>query len=253
MSKFIEALKEVSQAMSRPIGFGRVVQVSQKPRPLLVAGLNEADVTGAAGHIVGADGLLLPAADSAGQISQSIKIPWGVFARGYDSDKIAELTEKGGDFIVFPAEGMPLRLLEDTVLGRIIAVDETIEDGLIRAVNDIAVDAVFLGIETKEPAYLTWRHLMLCRRLASLLTRPLLVSVPRGISDKEFMAVWEAGAVAVVVSVGKREGPQLMRGLRQRVDKVTFPPQHRIDRGTVVPQVGDRALHEEEAPDEDEE
>jgi len=253
MSKFTDSLKEVSRVMSRPIGFGRIAQVSPKPRLLLVAGLDETDNPEVAGQIVGADSLLLPAAGSAKQNSKSTKIPWGVFVRDYDAAKIKELKKNGGDYIVFPADSIPLRLLEDTKLGRIMVINGVLEDSLIKAVNGIAVDAVCLDSEKKEPAYLTWRRLILFRRLTALLTKPLIVPVPREISDEELIAVWEAGVVAVIVAAGTNEGPQLMKELCERVDKLTFPPQRRIDRGAVLPQMGDRVLHEEEVADEDEE
>ncbi|GAI94152.1 unnamed protein product [marine sediment metagenome] len=60
MSKLIEKLNRVSQAKPQLMGFKAAQAVSPKPKMLLVASLVQADVSGVADYVAGADAGLLP-------------------------------------------------------------------------------------------------------------------------------------------------------------------------------------------------
>ncbi len=89
MSRFIDKLNQVSQAVPLPMGFKAVTPVSSTPKMLLVASLARADVEGLADYVAGADaGLLVVSKPGSGvstfkKISQAVPaIPWGGWLRG---------------------------------------------------------------------------------------------------------------------------------------------------------------------------
>ena len=96
---------------------------------------------------------------------------------------------------------------------------------------------------------------MLFRRFADLLSKPLLVSVPSGVTAGELQALWEAGVDSVVfeLRVGQPQGG--LKELRQAIDEIDFTSPRR--RGKVEPLLprisagmGETAAEEEEEEEE---
>jgi len=55
MSRFINKLNQVSQAVPQAMGFRATKPVSQKPKMLLIVSLAQANVDGLADYVAGAD------------------------------------------------------------------------------------------------------------------------------------------------------------------------------------------------------
>jgi len=225
MSKFIDKLKAVSQVGSQPMGFKKTAAAPQKPKMLLVAALAEASAEGLADYMSGADAGLVPVPKSSSgaktvhKLSQVMPdIPWGGWLKD-TSGKGEKLAEAGGDFVVFPPD-TPLAMLQDSEMGKILEVGASLSEGLIKTIDELPIDAVLISREPEKDK-LTWQHLMLCRRCAELLAKPLLASVPPGVGSSELQALWAAGVVAVVVETPPKGR---ISELRQIIDKLTFPP-----------------------------
>jgi hypothetical protein len=230
MSKFIDELKRVSQFGLKPMGFRAAQVMSQKPRMLLVATLAEADVDRLADYVAGADAGLLRIAElssgakTLGEISQAMSdIPWGGWLRDIGREGIGQMVEAGCDFVVFPAASTSLAILQDDKLGKILEVEPLLDEGLLKAIDDLPIDAVLIASEKEKGYFLTWHHLMLFRRCANLLTKPLLVSAPSDLAASELQALWEAGVVGVVVETGIGQPRGRLAELRQIIDELTFP------------------------------
>jgi hypothetical protein len=230
MSKFIDELKRVSQFGLKPMGFRAAQVMSQKPRMLLVATLAEADVDRLADYVAGADAGLLRIAElssgakTLGEISQAMSdIPWGGWLRDIGREGIGQMVEAGCDFVVFPAASTSLAILQDDKLGKILEVEPLLDEGLLKAIDDLPIDAVLIASEKEKGYFLTWHHLMLFRRCANLLTKPLLVSAPSDLAASELQALWEAGVVGVVVETGIGQPRGRLAELHQIIDKLTFP------------------------------
>ena len=230
MSKFKDALKRVSQVELQPMGFRAAQTVLQKPRPLLVATLAQVDVDRLADFVAGADAGLLRIAElssgakTLGEICQAMSdIPWGGWVRDIGREGIVQMAEAGCDFVVFPTANTSLAILQDDKLGKILEVEPLLDEGLLKAIDDLPVDAVLIAGEQGKDYFLTWHHLMLFRRCADLLTKPVLVSVPSNVTASEFQALWEAGVGGVVVEVGVGHPVGRLAKLRQMIDKLTFP------------------------------
>ena len=124
------------------------------------------------------------------------------------------------------------------------------DDGLLRAVNDLPADAVLLTDTFDESGSLVWHQLMIFRHLTTFISKPLLVPVPAAITEGELKALWDAGIDGVVVDA---TGVGDLKGLRQIADKL--PPRSARKRGkmdVMLPMAGGEA-YTTPPPDEEEE
>jgi hypothetical protein len=239
MSRFLDKLNQASRAVPQPVGFRLSQPVPSKPKMLLIASLAQADIDSLADYVVGADaGLLhIPKLNSAAKILQKISqdmpdIPWGGWLTKSAQEGMKQIAKIGCDFVVFPATGTPLAILQDDKTGKVLEVEPSLSEGSLRAVNELPIGAVLIAGEQGESNFLTWHHLILFQRFANLLTKPLLVSIPSKVTSVEFQALWEVGVDGVVIEVEIGQ-PDRLKGLRQIVDKITFPSRRK--RGKIEP------------------
>ena len=244
MSRFIDKLNQTSLAVPQPMGFKAAPLASLKPKMLLVASLAEANVESLADYVAGADaGLLLISKLSSGvktlkKMSQAVSgIPWGGWLRNIGSREIEQMVKVGCDFMVFPAATTLLAVVQNEEVGKILEVETSLSEGLLKVVDELPVDAVLIGGEKKEG--LTWHHLMLFQRFADLLTKPLLASIPAEVTANELQALWEAGVDGVIVEVGVEQPVGRVSELRQMIDKLAFPSQRKRGKAeTLLPYIG---------------
>jgi len=261
MSRFIDKLNRLSRAEPQPIGFRATQLASPKPKIQLVASLAQESVESLVDHTAGADaGLLRITKLSSGaktlqQISQAVSdIPWGGWLKDSSPGGIKQMTKAGCDFIVFPATNTPLAILQNDKVGKILEVEASLSEGLLRAANELPIDAVLIASEQREGYSLTWQHLMLFQRFADLLTKPLLVSIPPKVTAGELQAIWEAGVDGVVTEVTVEQPQDRLKELRQIIDKLAFPsPRKREKREPLLPYIGKEPSMEtiEEEEEED--
>ncbi len=261
MSRFIDRLKKLSQGELQPIGFKVRQLVSPRPKIQLVASLAQESVERLVDYVAGADaGLLRISRPSSGvkalrKISQDLSdIPWGGWLQGSGLGEIKPMTRAGCDFIVFPATNTPLAILQNDEVGKILEVEASLGEGLLRAVNELPIDAVLIADAEREDDFLTWQHLMLFRRFADLLTKPLLVSIPSEVTADELQALWEAGVDSVVVEVTVGQPQDRLKKLRRVIDKLAFPsPRRREKMEPLLPRISTEtgiATEEEEEEEE---
>jgi hypothetical protein len=195
MSRFIDRLKQASSG-GVPMGFRAAAAKASRPGMLLVAAV-QVDAERLADIAAGADAGLLsidkPAsgAESLERLSEVMPdIPWGGWLKGVGGEGVGKM---GADFVVFAASS---QLFVEEKTGKVLEVEPTLEPGLLKAVDDLPVDAVLVAAENET---FTWRDLMLLQRCANILSKPLLVLVPQEVNAAELGALWEAGVRGVVV------------------------------------------------------
>ncbi|MBA7653246.1 hypothetical protein ES703_61090 [subsurface metagenome] len=243
MSKFIDKLNSVSQGGLAPLGF-RAAGARSKPRMLLVAHIAQDTAKPA---VAGADaGLLSIPKAGAKSLKTLVKaapdIPWGGWLKEVSRQGIKQLGEGGADFVVFPAASASQAILEEEKLGKIVEVEAALDAGLLKAVDDLPIDAVLI---TDDKTSLSWQDLMLFRRCANILTKPLLVTVSPDITSSELQALCEAGVAGVVVGAGK------LAELRQMIDKLPSPKAGKHRKAEpLVPRIGGGVVSEEEEDEE---
>lgn len=228
MSKLIDKLNQVAEVVSKPMGFKAAQAVSAKPKVLLMARLAQViNISRLVDYTTGADAVLITKIGSGAKtlqkIAQSVPdIPWGLWLGDIASRGIKPMLEAGGDFVVFPANAA-LAIPEDDKVGKILQVEASLSESLLKSVNELPVDAVLIASEPGEESLLTWHHLMLFQRFADSLTKPLLVSIPSKVTTNELQVLWKTGVDGVVVAAGIGQPAGKFKELRQTIDKLTFP------------------------------
>ena len=244
MSKLIDKLKLTSQAVPPSIGFRRTPQAPVKPTLLLIASLTQADVDGLADYVSGADaGLwhILPDAEIKPfhKASQGAPdLPWGWWSAGWSEEEIAQVLQAGDDFVVLPATTTSLAILQDNEMGKILQVEASLSEGLLRTIDALPADAVLVGGEPRESHFLTWHRLMLFQRAASLVSKPMLVTTPSNLDANELQALWKAGVDGVIVEVDTEEPAGRLNELRQTINQISFPSRKRGRVEPLLPQLG---------------
>jgi hypothetical protein len=223
MSKLIEKLQKAAKGTPPPIGFGISRQATSQTRLLLIASLGTVEPAAVSEGKTGADAVLIESEDDR-PISKSLQkeleaapdIPWGAFLENDGDKKAAGLVEGGCDFLVFPVDKRIASIPRDEKTGKILAVDSSMDDSLLRAINFLPVDAALLTDDIEGNGSMVWHQLMIIQHVANLLAKPLLVRVPANITEPELKALWDAGVDGVIASKGAVAGP--LSELRKIID-----------------------------------
>ncbi len=255
MSRLIDKLKKLSQTAPSPMGF-RTSRPAEAGSPLLIIGRTVLKTTvSAAKSNTGADAVLVYTDKSeltALNVQKTAKafgdIPWGVYLEE-SGEAAAALVEAGCDFVVFSPIARITDLPQDEKIGKIVQVDSSMEDGLLRAINDLPADAVLVTDTFEGNETLTIHQLMIYRHLANFITKPLIVPVAANITEAELKALQDAEIDGVMVEV---DGESL-KELRETIGKL--PPRSvkkRDKAGVLLPRTtGESATIA--PPDEEEE
>lgn len=127
---------------------------------------------------------------------------WGVRLETPSPEAMAQLKEKGCDFVVLDPEKAPASALAGE-MGHFVQIDPSLADSLLRAVEGLEVDGAFMEMEV--PA-LRVQHLLLCQRVAGLVHKPLLVAVSPELTAADVVQMKRAGVKGLVfrAEVGER-------------------------------------------------
>ena len=257
MSQIIEKLKAVTKGSSQQMGFRSAQATTARAQMLLITSLTSIE-NASPENIAGADAAVLyvtrpgPVASFLQRVTKAIReMPWGCQITDTGKKQIARLTENGCDFVIFPAESTVFAEENGGKLGKILQIESSLSDSLIRAINDLPVDAV-LAVSSGTVDFLNWHHLMSLQRLAAILRKPLLSTVPLDVKPGELRALWDAGVDGVVVAGGESSGN--LKRLRQEIEKFTQTARRRSKTEALLPHLTGKAeadVEEEEEEDEE--
>lgn len=258
MSKFIDNLKKVCESGPPPIGFLSRKQSVRECRMQVLAMVAPENLDRASEFIKGADAVLLPIAGEnptkkrlTGFAGAAGGVPWGGWLKG-KSTGVTDLVKAGCDFVVFSSR-IELSMTVDDKMGKILEVEPSIPDALLRAANSLPVDAVLIDDDSLKECPLTWQHLIQYQRCAALLTKPVLAVVPVDAGSEELKLLWEAGIDGAVVDT---EGlaPEQLETFRKTLDDTKFPPRGRRHEkpGAILPRSDHRQAAVEQEEEEEE-
>ncbi len=250
MSKFIDRLTRVSQGAPQPMGF-RMGKASQgNPKMLLVACLEEGG--GGSPSLSGAEAGLVAVSSVDGgaqafkKASAAEDMPWGVWLRGAGA---AAAKKTDADFMVFPAAGTPLTAIKGGKMGKVLEVEASLSEGLMRTVDGLPVDAVLLVCDEGNYS-ITVAHLMLFRRCSDAIGKPVLLKAPAGLRADELRVLWEVGVCGIVVTAKATEISRLGR----LIEKTTFSAAaRRPSENAILPPLGEAVDAQDELDDVDDE
>ncbi len=255
MSKFVDKLQHLSRSSAPSIGFHPSARESKGAAMLLIAGLRGVNAK-EAGALVnnGADaGLILNQGFNTRIVKQMVKaageVPLGVFVKDVSQDKVSELVSSGCDFVVFDTK-VPGAVLQQEGIGKFLMIAPSLEQGLVRAINNLDVDGVFIN-KGEEP-FITVEHLLIYQRFSELLNKPLIVTLPSLVTSAELSNLRQIGIHGVVIP--STESKEALAELRRMLDNLPKEARGRRGRlGVILPRYGGGVDIGEEEEEEEEE
>lgn len=258
MSRLIDEIKKADRTSYQPMGFKTSRKTATGPRLRLIAS-NGLKSSIPAEFINGADAvLLLPEKTQPSikvvktAVEQLPDIPWGFYLKDAGSNA-SSLIKEGCDFVVFPAVSLVSSIPVDDDTGRIIEVESSLDDGLLRAINNLPVDAVLLTDSLEADGPLVWHQLMIFQHMTNILTKPVIIRVPPDAAESDIKALWEAGADAVIAEIDAAK-PDDIKNLRKLIDGLpprTSPKQGSSEALLPYPREAKTAEPEQEEEEED--
>ncbi len=241
MSKFIERLQKVFQPTPQSMGFKTAKSEQERPKIQLVVNIAGSKSKFPAKEINDVDALVLPAPGVG--VDTTL---WGLWLSKGDAEEVEKSIKSGADFIILPTNGEVLP--PDKKIGKILQIEPSITDVLLRTVNELPLDAVLLSEDKESGLSFTWKRLMLIQRFSTLLNKPLLIEVLPNVPDTELQQIWEAGVGGVVVTVDTEQSEAVSQNLRHIIDKLLFPSRQKKEKSlAILPRVESKL----EEPEED--
>jgi hypothetical protein len=224
MSRFIDKLTRIRQAEPQPMGFMAGKVSNEKPKMQLVAWLSAPNLDKVSDGLSSADAVAIELAkaddiDALDKVCQ-VKdgVPGGGWLKSIKGGTLKKALEVVCDFMVFPA-AVPLTLTHKDKVGRVLELDATLGEGLLRTVNDLPVDAVLIA-DNLDESQLTLNQLMSIQRVIYLVNKPILISVPDGLNDAELQTLWDMGVSGVMIELNDEKSGKRLAELHKVVEKL---------------------------------
>ncbi len=238
MNKFIDKLNKLTRVESTSIGFRRdqAPSASRKMQLVSLVSKGEADSSGS-------DAVLLDMQNEGIKPEFISGLPentlWGAWMKGARQKELKQLKDAGCDFIVFSAESTPLEIIEDRDISKVLEIDTSINDPVLRSIVELPVDAVLVTVSQGKGSSLTWLDLMILQRFGGIPKKPLLARIPGKVSVAELEALWEAGVMAVVTEGNADK-------LRKTIDKADFTKARKREKNEpVIRQVAESDIEDD--------
>jgi hypothetical protein len=227
MSRFIEKLNRIHQKEPQAMGFMISKPSQVKPRMQIAVSLTADNPDKDSANLASADAVIVQVAKSSEfksleKICQAKDgLPAGGWVKAAESDTLKKLMDTACDFVIFSANA-PLTIIPKEKVGRILQLDASLSEGLLRTANDLPVDAVLIADETAESP-LTLDRLMFIQRLAYLISKPIMVKIPMNLSEDELQAIWNTGVSGIVVELNEKQPGEKIAELRGIIEKLQPP------------------------------
>ena len=253
MSKLVDKLQSLSKSSGAPIGFHPSVSEVRSPAMLLIGRLSGTQVKEAkiVADVNADAALILNEGSNAKIIKQMVEamadVPLGVLVKNINQEKINEVTSSGCDFVVFDVK-MPGVVLDKEGVGKLLMLEPSLDQGLVRAINDFDIDAVL--ISSGADSFLTVENLLVCRRFVELLEKPVIMALPSLVTKAELMELWQAGVDGVVLP--PTQSVETLTELRTMIgDLARGARGRRTKASAALPQYGGLVTLEEDEEEEE--
>ena len=201
MSKFIDKLQHIYQGSTPSIGF-RKSTADEGSAPLAfiidLTKLSDKKIETVAGDV---DAAIVSNAglDASGfeRLAAALgDVPLGLLMDGNEKQNVEIFADKGCDFIIFDLE-MPLTLVSNEKVGKILRIGPSLDHGLVKTISELqlTIDGVLVD---GEESSITIGRLLIYRRLADLLDKPLLITSGSLLSGDELSNLCQAGVNGLV-------------------------------------------------------
>ena len=242
MSEFIDRLKQVFQPPPPPMGFRPKSTDDTRPKIQLVAHVRnypQSQIENLAADAIITSELKPVKTD----------ILQGLWMDKGNLEKVDKAIESGADFVVLPSSGVILPA--DKKIGKILQINSSVTDVLLRTINDLPLDAVLIDEDNENDGSVTWQKLMLYRRFTGMLTKPVLATISSAVTAAELQLMWEARVSGVIIDIKSASDTAALENLRNLINGLKYPSLKKQEKVMpILPQAASKTEKLEE-PDED--
>jgi hypothetical protein len=168
--------------------------------------------------------------------------------KGMSEEKINELTSVGCDFVVFDIR-IPAAVLHREGVGKFLMIEPSLDQGLVRAINSLEVDGVFISSRGGD-SFVAVEHLLVCRRFVELLEKPVITALPSLVTKAELTSLWRAGVDGVVAP--STQSAEVLVELKKLIGDLPRGARgHRAKASVVLPHYGGDVAGEEDEEQEE--
>jgi hypothetical protein len=210
----------------------------------------------------GADALLLTVEDL-GKDSKALAkmnrakadVPWGVSLEAASKQDVEQLIELGCDYVIFNPAQTPAAVLMEERIGKVLIIDASLPENLVKAINRLQVDAVLLSPGNGDESTFTVYQLMVLERLAGSSGKYVLATMPSGLSTSDIEILWELGVRGVVVDMTGEQPEQRLSQVKEAIQKLPTTRKKSKEKFRATLPAASRSSEKEtqEEDDEDEE
>ncbi len=256
MSRLIDKLTKMRQSEPQPLGFMLGRGAAEKPKLQLIASVSVGNLDAVSSGLKPADSVIIEItkADDTGALEKVCQdkdvAPGGGWLKATNGGTLKKLMNTACDFAVFQPTAQ-LSVVHKDKIGRVLELDPSLSEGLLRAANELPVDAVLVSGKESENA-LTLNRLMLIQRLAYMVNKPILVPVLINSTEPELQALWDMGIGGVIVAVEDEKSIEKLSELRKAIDKLVPPARKKGKSTAILPRVQSEAPKPEEGEEEEE-
>lgn len=254
MSRLADRLRQMAEGAPRPMGLVPGIVRPRPPSMLTIALLGTATPDAVAAAVAaGADAVVVDGSGvSAGEALRDIKSAAGEALLGGRLEKggkedVDRLETAGADMVVLGGGSVHPGALLPEKIDKILEIDPSWDDVLLRGVEQLRVEAVFVPLPTFDAP--TILDLLRLQRTLGLARKPAFVVLSPGLGTDLLAIFREAGISGVVVP------PAAVGDFHSAIKDLPPPPRRRQERADAMLPVGSLGPrpHEEEEEEEEEE
>lgn len=238
MSRLIDKLTKIRQVEYQPMGFALGRVTSESPKMQILAYLSSENVDKLSDSVSSADAILveITKSDNINALEKLCRskngVPAGGWLKAASGGTLKKALNINCDFVIFPADTQ-LNVIPKEKVGRILEVEASWSEGLLRTTNDLPVEAILFPGEEAEVA-VTLNRLMLFQRLVYMVNKPILVSAPSNLTSVELQALWDMGIGGIVIEVNDEESAKGLADLHEAIEKLTPPAFRKKNRASAI-------------------
>jgi hypothetical protein len=258
MSRFVDKLKRLHQTEPQPMGFMLNRVATEKPRLQVVALVAAESLEKVSEGLKSADAAVIEInksedIETLGKVCQvGDDVPGGGWLKAAKGGILKKATESACDFVVFTSAA-PIALTQKDKMGRILEIDITLSEGLLRTVNDLPVDAVLVSGKSEDISF-TLNRVMFIQRLCYLVNKPILVSISDNATEADLQVLWDMGISGVVVETSNEKSVEKLaelRGIIGKLNSTAFRKKSRVN--PILPRLQAETSQPQEGGGEEEE
>ena len=228
MSKLLEKLERLSEGRAQPMGF-EAARTREKPSKMLIVANVPVGNTELTNTMIteNVDALLFSTENwkkeksAVTQASKALKeVPWGVALSSATKDEIGQLIKMKCDFVILKPEKTPASILKEEDIGKVLQIDPSLEEKLVRTIGRLSINAVLLSPASGNEYPLTVHQIMVYEHLVGGTGKHILAAMPTDMPTDDLENLWNLGTRGIVVDITDKNSVERLSQIKEAIDKL---------------------------------